>query len=129
VTALNKVRAEKTLSLNLKVRQDQRTQLDADRLARENQRRLAEGQAPVKSVEELDSGDSAGGDAGDGVARIKRAPDSSAPASAEPAPKPVTTPPDLVLGEATQVMADILMGDTPDQHLPAPSPAQQTVNR
>jgi len=26
-------------------------------------------------------------------------------------------------------MADILMGNTPNQHLPAPPPAQQTVNR
>ena len=45
------------------------------------------------------------------------------------APTAVTTPPDLVLGEATQVMADILMGDTPNQHLPATPPAQQTVKR
>jgi carboxyl-terminal processing protease len=95
VAALNKVRAEKTLSLNLKVRQDERTQVDKDRLERANQRLVAEGQPAMKTVEELDKG----------------------------------TPPDLVLGEATQVMGDILMGDTPNQHLPATPPPQQTVKR
>ena len=57
VAALNKVRAEKTLSLNLKVRQNERAQLDKERLDRANQRLLAEGQPAVKSVEELDSGE------------------------------------------------------------------------
>jgi carboxyl-terminal processing protease len=120
VAALNKVRAEKTLSLNLKVRQSERAQLDKERLERANQRLLAEGQPTVKTVEELDSG--VASDGADGSARIKRSPDSSAPG-------PVSTPPDLVLGEATQVMADILMGDTPNQHLPVTPPAQQTVQR
>src|SRR3984885_2682776 len=83
VAALNKVRAEKTLSLNLKVRQSERAQLDKERLERANQRLLAEGQPTVKTVEELDSG--VASDGADGSARIKRGPDSSAPA-------PVTTP-------------------------------------
>jgi carboxyl-terminal processing protease len=120
VAALNKVRAEKTLSLNLKVRQSERAQLDKERLERANQRLLAEGQPTVKTVEELDSGVTS--DGADGSAGIKRSPDSSAPG-------PVSTPPDLVLGEATQVMADILTGDTPNQHLPVTPPAQQTVQR
>jgi carboxyl-terminal processing protease len=123
VAALNKVRAEKTLSLNLKVRQEERTRLDKERLDRANQRLLAEGQPAVKSVEELDSAESAGGDGTDG-ARAKRAPGSSAPG-----PVATTTPPDLVLGEATQVMADILLGNAPNQHLPGTPPAQQTVKR
>jgi carboxyl-terminal processing protease len=93
VAALNKERAEKTLSLNLKVREDERTELDKERLDRANQRLLAEGQPAVPTVEELDKG----------------------------------TPPDLVLGEATQVMADILTGESPDQG-PA-SPPAQTVQR
>ena len=37
------MRAEKTLSLNLKVRQEERTQLDKERLERANQRLIAEG--------------------------------------------------------------------------------------
>jgi len=123
VAALNKVRAEKTLSLNLKVRQDERTQQDKERLERANQRLLAEGKPAVKTVEELDKGEAASGDVADASGAIKRSPDSSAPA------KPVTTPPDLVLGEAAQVMADIVTGDTPNQHLPVAPPAQQTVKR
>jgi carboxyl-terminal processing protease len=121
VAALNKVRAEKTLSLNLKARQEERTQLDKERLDRANQRLIAEGQPPVKTVEDLDSADSADTDAAGGN-RVKRAPGDSS------APKPVTPPPDLVLAEATQVMADILLGSTPT-HLPAAPPAQQTVKR
>jgi carboxyl-terminal processing protease len=123
VAALNKVRAEKTLPLNLKVRQEERTRLDKERLDRANQRLLAEGQPAVKTVEELDSAENAGGDGADG-SRAKRAPGSSAPG-----PAPLSTPPDLVLGEATQVMADILLGNTPNQHVPAAPPAQQTVKR
>ncbi len=125
VAALNRVRAEKTLSLNLKVRQEERTRLDKERLDRANQRLLAEGQPAVKSVEELDSGESAPADAGDATSAPKPAP---APGATAPK-KPVTTPPDLVLGEATQVMADILLGNTPNQHLPVSPPAQQTVKR
>jgi carboxyl-terminal processing protease len=129
VSALNKERAEKTLSLNLKVRQQQRTQLDEERLERANQRLIAEGQPPAKTVEDLDNAESGSADATDGP-RIMRAPDgapSSAPSSA-PA-KPKNNPPDLVLGEATQVMADILTGNLPNQRLPASPPAQQTVKR
>src|ERR1700722_6514274 len=129
VAALTKVRAEKTLSLNLKVRQEERTQLDKERLDRANQRLIAEGQPPAKSVEELDSGDATGTDGADGAARIKRAPGSSAPASPGPAPKPATTQPDLVLGEATQVMADILLGEIPNQRAPMNSPTQTTAKR
>ncbi len=100
VAALNKVRAEKTLSLNLKVRQEERTQLDKERLERANQRLIAEGQPPVKSVEELDSGEAVAGDGADGSAAsagsaAKRSTKNGAPSSAN-------APPDLVLGEATQ---------------------------
>jgi hypothetical protein len=122
VAALNKVRAEKTLSLNLKVRQEERTRLDKERLDRANQRLVAEGQPAVKTVEELDSGEAAGADAADGT-RAKRA------AAGSSAPTAVTTPPDLVLSEATQVMADILLGTAPNQHVPTAPPTQQTVKR
>jgi carboxyl-terminal processing protease len=126
VDALNKVRAEKTLSLNLKVRQEERTQLDKERLERANQRLIAEGQPPVKTVEELDSGEGAAGDGADSN-RVKRAL-GSAPGSA-PSPRKVTSPPDLVLSEAAQVMADILTGNPPNQKAPATSPPQQTAKR
>jgi hypothetical protein len=42
------------VSLNLKVRQAERDQLDQERLTRENQRRAAHGQKPLASLEELD---------------------------------------------------------------------------
>jgi carboxyl-terminal processing protease len=124
VAALNKVRAEKTLSLNLKVRQEERTQLDKERLERANQRLIAEGQPAVKTVEELDSAEAVAGDGADGSAgsAVKRNPKNGAAS-------PASMPPDLVLGEATQVMADILLGNMPNQRLPAAAPAQQTVKR
>jgi hypothetical protein len=129
VDALNKVRAEKTLSLNLKVRQEERTQLDKERLERANQRLIAEGQPPVKTVEELDSGEGAAGDGTDGN-RGKRA-TGSAPGSAPGSlpPGKVTPAPDLVLSEAAQVMADILLGNAPNQKVPATTPPQQTAKR
>jgi carboxyl-terminal processing protease len=118
VAALDKVRAEKTISLNLKVRQEERTQLDKERLDLANQRLVAEGQPPVKTVEELDGG----------------AADSSAPASSDSGRSKkggakANMPPDLVLSEATQVMADILMGASPNQKVPVTSPPQQTAKR
>jgi len=51
--AVDKLRAEKTTSLNLAVRKAERAKLDADRLARINVRRQAHGDAPLKSLEEL----------------------------------------------------------------------------
>jgi hypothetical protein len=130
VAALNKVRAEKTLSLNLKVRQEERTQLDRERLDRANQRLIAEGKPPAKSVEDLDNAESTGGDGAQGSASSRHvAPASSAPGSSAPASKALSAPPDLVLGEATQVMADILLGDVPNQRPPTNAPAQQTVRR
>jgi hypothetical protein len=130
VDALNKVRAEKTLSLNLKVRQDERTQLDKERLDRANRRLLAEGQPAVKTVEELDKneGDTGGDDVDGAPKRSSAAAPSSAP-GATTASSAVNTPPDLVLGEAAQVMADILLGATSDQQPPAKPAAQQTVSR
>jgi hypothetical protein len=78
----------------------------------------------VKTVEELDSAEAVAGDGADGSAgsAVKRNPKNGAAS-------PASMPPDLVLGEATQVMADILLGNMPNQRLPAAAPAQQTVKR
>ncbi len=54
IAANDTVRSEKTLSLNLKVRREERTRLDKERLDRENARRAAKNQPPYKSIEELD---------------------------------------------------------------------------
>jgi carboxyl-terminal processing protease len=50
---LNAARQEKTLSLNLKKRQQERKEQDQTRLAQENARRSADGLTPVKSVEDI----------------------------------------------------------------------------
>jgi carboxyl-terminal processing protease len=52
--AFEKLRAEKTVSLNLGKRQAERERLEADRLTRINTRRAADGQPPLKTLEELD---------------------------------------------------------------------------
>ncbi|MGA2365281.1 MAG: carboxy terminal-processing peptidase [Steroidobacteraceae bacterium] len=50
---LNTARQEKTLSLNLKKRQQERKEQDQARLTQENARRSADGLQPVKSVEDI----------------------------------------------------------------------------
>ena len=53
LTSLDAARQEKTLSLNLKKRQAERTAQDQARLNQENARRQADGLAPVKTVEDI----------------------------------------------------------------------------
>lgn len=52
--AFQKLRAEKSVSLNLAERKAERERLDAERLARINARRAADGQPALKSLEDLD---------------------------------------------------------------------------
>jgi carboxyl-terminal processing protease len=52
--AFEKLRAEKTVSLNLAKRKAERERLDSERLARINARRGADGQPALKSLEDLD---------------------------------------------------------------------------
>ena len=80
IAALDEVREQKTVSLNLKARREERTRLDKERLERENSRRAAKNLPPFKSVEELD-----------------KAKDTT----------------DVVLDQATQVMADVVGGHAP----------------
>jgi len=54
VAASEDLHGMKAVSLNLKVRQDERVREDRERLARENLRRAAKGLPALKSVEELD---------------------------------------------------------------------------
>ncbi len=60
ITALDSVRNQKSLSLNLKTRETERKQLDASRLERENALRAAHGQPPFKSLEEIKDDPAAG---------------------------------------------------------------------
>ncbi|MBV9696377.1 MAG: carboxy terminal-processing peptidase, partial [Gammaproteobacteria bacterium] len=80
IAALDSVREQKSVSLNLKTRREERTRIDKERLERENSRRQAKNLPPFKSVEEMD-----------------KAKDTT----------------DVVLDQATQVMADVLTGVRP----------------
>jgi carboxyl-terminal processing protease len=54
IAAIDTVREEKSVSLNLKTRREERAKLDKDRLDRENARRAAKNLPAYKTVEELD---------------------------------------------------------------------------
>jgi len=88
IAAVQEVRRQTSVSLNLKARQEERATLDRDRLARENKRRAALGQVALKSVEEIKTDEA----------------------------------PDIVLDQATEVMADMVGG-------PMGSLAPKTVSR
>jgi len=55
ITALEQLRAQRALSLNLQKRRAERSDLEANRLARENARRSARSEAPLTSIEDLDT--------------------------------------------------------------------------
>jgi carboxyl-terminal processing protease len=57
LAVLNQARQEKTLSLNLKVREQERTTQDQTRLVEENLRRGAHGMPALKSVADINSAD------------------------------------------------------------------------
>ena len=77
IAALDSVREQKIVSLNLKVRREERARIDKERLERENSRRAAKNMPAFKSIEELD-----------------KAKDTT----------------DVVLDQASQVMADVVTG-------------------
>jgi carboxyl-terminal processing protease len=54
IAALDALRADKTISLSLKQRQEERKRQDEQRLARENALRTARSQPPLKSVDSVD---------------------------------------------------------------------------
>jgi carboxyl-terminal processing protease len=55
IAALDRLRDQRSISLNLDKRKAERTQLEANRLARENTRRVARSESPLASIEDLDS--------------------------------------------------------------------------
>ncbi len=89
IAALDEVREQKSVSLNLKERREERTRIDKERLERENSRRAAKNMPPFKTVEELDK-------------------------SKETI--------DVVLDQASQVMADVVTGQRG-----VPGPQQKTA--
>jgi carboxyl-terminal processing protease len=60
IAALDSIRNQKTVSLNLKTREAERKRLDASRLERENGLRAAHGEPPVKSLEDIKDDAAAG---------------------------------------------------------------------
>jgi len=90
IAALDSAREQKSVSLNLKLRREERARIDKERLERENSRRAAKNLPAFKSVEELDKS------------------------------KDTT---DVVLDQATQVMADVVTGVRPQ----SPAPQQKTA--
>ncbi len=60
IAALDSIRNQKTVSLNLKTREAERKRLDNSRLERENALRAAHGQPPIKSLEEIKDDSAAG---------------------------------------------------------------------
>ncbi len=54
IAAIDSVRDQHIVSLNLQVRRDERARIDKERLERENSRRAAKNLPPLKSVEELE---------------------------------------------------------------------------
>jgi carboxyl-terminal processing protease len=86
---LDNVRKEKTLSLNLKKRQQERTAQDQARLLQENARRAADSLPPLKSIEDIVVGEE----------------------------------PDVILAQASDIMADAVIAS--DMSRNAPAVAQQ----
>jgi carboxyl-terminal processing protease len=60
IAALDAIRNQKTLSLNLKTREAERKRQESERLARENELRAAHGEAPYKALEEIKDDAAAG---------------------------------------------------------------------
>lgn len=85
IAAADELRKLTSVSLNLEARKAERQRLEAERLARENQRRSALGQPAIKSFDEVDASQA----------------------------------PDVVLDQASEVMADMVLGLRPDPSRPA----------
>jgi carboxyl-terminal processing protease len=60
IAAMEAMRSQKTLSLNLKTREEERKRLEGERLERENTWRVAHDMKPVKSLEEIKDDAAAG---------------------------------------------------------------------
>jgi len=86
IAALDGLRKQKSLSLNLAERRAERSRMDGERLARENQRRVALGKPALKALDDTETDDAAA--------------------------KPEKGP-DTVLDQTSQIMADIILSGMP----------------
>ena len=55
IAAIDSLRGQHSVSLNLKTRQEERTRQDRERLERENARRIAKSLPALKTIEELEA--------------------------------------------------------------------------
>jgi carboxyl-terminal processing protease len=95
-----RLRSQKTLSLNLAERKAEREQLDADRLKRENERRKAQGKTLFATLEELEKSDEVTGDKA----------------------------PDILLDRTAEIMGDLVAGLPPPRTLARKQPAEAPGN-
>ncbi|MFM1885263.1 MAG: hypothetical protein RL026_420 [Pseudomonadota bacterium] len=105
IQAIEKLRQQTSLSLNLATRRAEREQQDADRLQRLNQRRAAQGKPALSSLEELTAGSGkadAGTDSTDDPEGGEVGTDE--PAKAED---------DILLQQTAQILADIVVHGPP----------------
>ena len=116
IAALDTAREQKTVSLNLASRKEERAQQDTQRLARENARRAAKNLPAFKTVEELEK------DAND-KDKAKDSKDA----------KDTKDEADIVLTQASEIMGDIVTGvrpltsnRNPPQTVKADRPAEAT---
>lgn len=91
IAAIDSIREQKTVSLNLKIRKEEREKEDKERLDRENSRRVAKNLPPVKTIDELDKADKSDKE---------------------------DTPDQVVLNQAAEIMGDIVTGARPGASSP-----------
>ena len=103
IAAYDKLRAQKTVSLNLAARKAERETIDADRLVRENERRKALGKPAFASLQEME------GTSGDPVPEAVVDADLAADTLKEAAPAKEEAP-DILLDRTTEIMGDIVAG-------------------
>jgi len=92
IAALDTAREQKTISLNLASRKEERAQQEAQRLTRENARRAAKGQPAFKTIEELEK------DANDKENKDSKESKDEA---------------DIILTQASEIMGDMVAGVRP----------------
>jgi carboxyl-terminal processing protease len=101
IAALDTAREQKTVSLNLASRKEERAQQEAQRLTRENTRRAAKGLPAFKTIEELEKD---ANDAKDSKAKDK---------DQDKDIKDTKDEADIVLTQASEIMGDIVAGVRP----------------
>jgi carboxyl-terminal processing protease len=95
IAVAQRLRDQKTVSLNLAERKAEREQIDADRLRRENERRKAQGKQPFATLEDLEKSDEVTGE----------------------------NAPDILLDRSAQIMGDVVAGLPRDARTAARKPA------